>query len=120
MSDLFDAGEMTDQLPLLAEDPQDPKGLPRLLQFEDCASAINGLFQQALTATGASAFDDFLDFVRNFRSPDLQDFNVTPARKNGAPTYGRRSGGELVASGLLCSRLANGAQRSGIYYETNS
>lgn len=54
------------------------------------------------------------------RSPDLQDFNVTPARKNGAPTYGRRSGGELVASGLLCSRLANGAQRSGIYYETNS
>ena len=55
-----------------------------------------------------------------FRSPDLQDFNVTPARKNGAPTYGRRSGGELVASGLLCSRLANGAQRSGIYYETNS
>ena len=60
------------------------------------------------------------DAAPEFRSPDLQDFNVTPARKNGAPTYGRRSGGELVASGLLCSRLANGAQRSGIYYETNS
>jgi len=29
----------------------------------------------------------------NFRSPDLQDFNVTPVRKNGAPTYGRRRGG---------------------------
>ena len=32
MSDLFDAGEMTDQLLLHAEDPQAPKGLPRLLQ----------------------------------------------------------------------------------------
>lgn len=66
MGDLFDADEVTDQLPLLAEDQQDPKGLPRLLQFGDCASAINGLFQQALTATGAKAFDGFLDFVRNF------------------------------------------------------
>ena len=53
MGDLFDADELTDQLPHLAEDQQDPKGLPRLLQFEDCALAINGLFQQALTATGA-------------------------------------------------------------------
>ena len=90
MSDLCDAGEMTDQLPLLAEDPQDLKGLPRLLQFEDCASAINGLFQQALTATGASAFDDFLDFVRNFSQLSVYNAMLVRVQRPGAVAVATR------------------------------
>ncbi|NCA72256.1 MAG: hypothetical protein EOM91_19730 [Sphingobacteriia bacterium] len=48
---------ITDQTRTDPPDTDDTKGLTRLVQFEDYASAIDGLFQQALMATGAGAFD---------------------------------------------------------------
>ena len=41
-------------------------GYERLLHFEDCASAIDQLFQKALREQGPSAFDEFLSFITRF------------------------------------------------------
>lgn len=40
----------------------------RLLHFEDCATAIDHLFQDALEKKGISAYDQFWDFTRKFNN----------------------------------------------------
>ena len=81
---------MTDQPSLLPEDTPDKKGLSRLLQFEDCASAIDGLFQQALETTGAPAFNEFLDFVRNFRQLSVYNAMLVRVQRPGAVAVASR------------------------------
>ena len=44
----------------------DGAGTKRLAHFEDCQSAIDQLFMEALKTTGASAFDEFIDFAIRF------------------------------------------------------
>ncbi len=75
---------MTDQTPTDPPDTDNTLGLARLAQFEDCASAIDGLFQQALTTTGAGAFDAFLDFVRSFKSLSVYNAMLVRVQRPGA------------------------------------
>ncbi|MFB1487729.1 MULTISPECIES: ImmA/IrrE family metallo-endopeptidase [unclassified Thiocapsa] len=74
--------------PMAAED--DKQGLARLAQFEDCASAIDGLFQQALATTGAGAFDAFLDFVRSFKSLSVYNAMLVRVQRPGAAAVASR------------------------------
>lgn len=105
MGDLFAAGEMMEQLQLLAEDPQETKGLSRLLQFEDCASAINGLFQQALAATGATAFTEFLNFVRNFRQLSVYNAMLVRVQRPGAVAVATRRQWRQLGRGVLADAI---------------
>jgi hypothetical protein len=59
---------MAAAIPAPSEAEDDEQGLARLAQFEDCASAIDRLSQQALTTNGAAAFDELLNLVRSFKS----------------------------------------------------
>lgn len=105
MGDLFDTGEITDQLSLLADDPGDKKGLSRLLQFEDCASAIDGLFQQALITTGTSAFNEFLDYVRNFRQLSVYNAMLVRVQRPGAVAVASRRQWRDLGRGVVADAI---------------
>ena len=81
---------MNDQITTARENAQDKQGLTRLAQFEDCATAIDGLFQQALMSTGASAFDQFLDFVRGFHNLSVYNAMLVRVQRPGAVAVGSR------------------------------
>jgi hypothetical protein len=65
------------QLALIEEEEKAPFST-RLFHFEDCASAIDQLFQHALETKGPSAFDEFLKFVHDFN--DLSVYNAMLVR----------------------------------------
>jgi hypothetical protein len=81
---------MTEQAGADPSDNDDKQGLARLAQFEDCASAIDGLFQQGLTTTGAGAFDAFLDFVRSFKSLSVYNAMLVRVQRPGAAAVASR------------------------------
>jgi hypothetical protein len=81
---------MTVQPPTDLLDTDDKQGLTRLAQFEDCASAIDGLFQQALMTTGADAFDQFLDFVRSFKGLSVYNAMLVRVQRPGAAAVASR------------------------------
>ena len=56
----------------------------RLALFEDCASAIDQLFQQALQATGPAAFDQFLDFMAGFSNLSAYNAMLVRVQRPGA------------------------------------
>lgn len=74
--------------PMAADD--DTQGHARLAQFEDCASAIDGLFQQALMTAGAGAFDQFLDFVRKFKGLSVYNAMLVRVQRPGAAAVASR------------------------------
>lgn len=81
---------MPDMVETVQEDARDKQGLARLAQFEDCASAIDGLFQQALESTGPDAFDEFLDFVRGFDNLSVYNAMLVRVQRPGAAAVGSR------------------------------
>ncbi|HSO82714.1 hypothetical protein [Thiocapsa sp.] len=81
---------MTEQAGADPSDNDDKQGLARLAQFEDCASAIDGLFQQALTTTGPCAFDEFLNFVRSFKSLSVYNAMLVRVQRPGAAAVASR------------------------------
>src|SRR5574337_757018 len=56
----------------------------RLALFEDCATAIDQLFQQALEATGPLAFDQFLDFMAGFSNLSAYNAMLLRVQRPGA------------------------------------
>jgi hypothetical protein len=63
----------------------------RLLQFADCASAIDALFQQALTDQGNKAFDEFLGFAEKFSNLSIYNAMLVRVQRPGASAVGTRS-----------------------------
>ena len=62
----------------------------RLLHFEDCASAIDQLFQQALKDGGVSAFDRFWNFTRQFNHLSVYNSMLVMVQRPGATAVGTR------------------------------
>lgn len=62
----------------------------KLLHFEDCASAIDQLFQQALAIDGLSAFADFLDFIARFNNLSAYNAMLVRVQRPGAAAVGSR------------------------------
>lgn len=61
-----------------------------LALFEDCASAIDQLFQRALAERGLSAFDEFLAFMCRFNSLSLYNAMLVRVQRPGASAVGSR------------------------------
>jgi hypothetical protein len=71
--------------------PQDvERGSPRLLQFEDCASAIDGLFKKALIEKGDDAFVEFLDFAKRFSNLSVYNAMLVRVQRPGSSAVGSR------------------------------
>lgn len=62
----------------------------RLALFEDCASAIDQLFAQALEARGPAAFDEFLGFMTRFNSLSVYNSMLVQVQRPGAAAVGSR------------------------------
>lgn len=73
-----------------AEDEDKSPSAARLFHFEDCAGAIDQLFQQALETTGLGAFDEFLDFVRGFNALSVYNAMLVRVQRPGASAVGSR------------------------------
>ena len=56
----------------------------RLLHFQDCASAVDQLFQEALKNQGISAFDKFWDFTRQFNHLSVYNSMLVMVQRPGA------------------------------------
>lgn len=77
--------------PQNSQEPKSSHQSARLLQFEDCASAIDGLFRQALAEKGGSAFDEFLDFAERFSNLSVYNAMLVRVQRPGAAAVGSRS-----------------------------
>ena len=62
----------------------------RLHHFEDCASAIDHLFQTALKEKGNSAFDEFWNFTRQFNHLSIYNSMLVMVQRPGATLVGTR------------------------------
>lgn len=62
----------------------------RLLHFEDCAHAIDQLFQSALAKQGVDAFGEFLDFARSFSNLSVYNAMLVRVQRPGAAMVGSR------------------------------
>ncbi len=62
----------------------------RLAHFEDCRSAIDQMFLEALTTKGSQAFDDFLDFVVRFSSMSIYNAMLVWVQRPGAGAVATR------------------------------
>lgn len=62
----------------------------KLAHFEDCASAIDGLFQQALIEKGESAFGEFLDFAERFSNLSVYNAMLVRVQRPGAAAVASR------------------------------
>ncbi len=62
----------------------------RLLHFEDCRTAIDQLFNEALKSKGLSAFDEFLDFVKRFNHLSVYNAMLVKIQRPGASAVGTR------------------------------
>jgi hypothetical protein len=60
----------------------------RLLHFEDCASAIDQLFQKAFREHGPTAFDEFLRFVIRFNDLSVYNAMLVRVQRPGATGVG--------------------------------
>ncbi len=56
----------------------------RLLDFEDCAEAIDKLFKAALSKQGNTAFDEFLDFARRMNNLSVYNAMLVRLQRPGA------------------------------------
>lgn len=62
----------------------------RLAHFEDCRSAIDQLFTEALAAKGGSAFDEFLSFVLQFNNLSIYNAMLVRVQRPGAGAVATR------------------------------
>lgn len=62
----------------------------KLLHFEDCASAIDQLFQQAYSVKGLAAFDEFLEFIARFNNLSAYNAMLVRVQRPGAAAVGSR------------------------------
>ena len=62
----------------------------RLLHFEDCAEAIDQLFQAALDDKGNEAFDEFIGFARKFNNLSVYNAMLVKLQRPGAAAVGDR------------------------------
>ncbi len=60
----------------------------RLRHYEDCATAINHLFQSALKKDKANAFTEFLDFARTFENLSVYNSMLVRVQQPGAVMVG--------------------------------
>lgn len=63
----------------------------RLAHFEDCRSAIDQMFLEALTTKGSQAFDDFLDFVVRFSNMSIYNAMLVMVQRPGAGAVATRN-----------------------------
>lgn len=63
----------------------------RLAHFEDCRSAIDQMFLEALTTKGSQAFDDFLDFVGRFSNMSIYNAMLVMVQRPGAGAVATRN-----------------------------
>jgi hypothetical protein len=63
---------------------------PRLRLFHDDAEAVDALFQEALHATGPSAFVEFVDFVDRFNRLSVFNALLVRVQRPGATAVGSR------------------------------
>ena len=63
----------------------------RLIHFEDCASAIDQLFQTARYEKGNKAFDEFLGFASRFSNLSVYNAMLVRVQRPGAAAVGSRT-----------------------------
>ncbi len=63
----------------------------RLAHFEDCRSAIDQMFLEALTTKGTQAFDEFLDFVVRFSNMSIYNAMLVRVQRPGAGAVATRN-----------------------------
>jgi hypothetical protein len=63
----------------------------RLAHFEDCRSAVDQLFFEALTTQGTQAFDEFLDFVIRFSNLSVYNAMLVRVQRPGAGAVATRN-----------------------------
>ncbi len=68
----------------------------RLLHFQDCAAAVDQLFQEALKSQGISAFDKFWDFTRQFNHLSIFNAMLVMVQRPGATAVGTRKQWEKI------------------------
>ena len=56
----------------------------RLQSFADCAAAIDGLFQDALTREGSSAFGEYIEFARRMSNLSVYNAMLVKVQRPGA------------------------------------
>ncbi len=84
---------MSKQESLFPDEPEPDhheQGASRLALFEDCASAIDDLFQQAYQDQGASAFDEFLEFTQRFSNLSVYNAMLVRVQRPGASAVASR------------------------------
>lgn len=74
----------------LFQDDVDKAALGKLALFEDCATAIDQLFQQALESKGPAAFDEFLGFMSGFNNLSVYNAMLVRVQRPGAAAVGSR------------------------------
>jgi len=74
----------------LLEEEEKAPAAARLFHFEDCAGAIDQLFQHALKTKGPSAFDEFLEFVHGFNDLSVYNAMLVRVQRPGASAVGSR------------------------------
>jgi hypothetical protein len=73
---LFDAVRVTEEKPDRAE--------RKLKSFAECATAIDRLFQEAIAATGPSAFSEFIEFARRLSNLSVYNAMLVRLQRPGA------------------------------------
>ncbi|WP_194266333.1 ImmA/IrrE family metallo-endopeptidase [Dechloromonas sp. H13] len=78
----------TDQFDLFAQELENERKVGRadrrLKSFAECATAIDRLFQDALQATGPSAFDEFIEFARRLSNLSVYNAMLVRLQRPGA------------------------------------
>ena len=74
----------------LASEDIDKAAVGKLALFEDCATAIDQLFQLALDTKGPSAFDEFLHFMSGFNNLSVYNSMLVRVQRPGAAAVGSR------------------------------
>lgn len=72
------------------DDDFSPAAENRLAHFEDCRSAIDQLFFESLTTTGAAAFDEFLSFAMKFSNLSVYNAMLVRVQRPGAGAVATR------------------------------
>ncbi len=75
---------------LFSDEQEQENVSPRLLHFEDCASAIDDLFIRALNEKGENGFLEFLDFVVRFNNLSVYNAMLVKVQRPGASAVASR------------------------------
>lgn len=98
------AEEKTGQGELFPDNP-DKGAQNRLALFEDCAAAIDQLFQQALETTGPTAFDEFLARMCRFSNLSAYNAMLVTVQRPGALAVASRNQWQSIARTVKADAL---------------